>query len=144
MSVESILAAFRKEFPNEHGTFDLLPGESINVAVREHNVPRMKGVYVIFAGKEIVYIGKAGTLLRDGSFRNQTLRVRLTRKQDKVSRKIFFETKMEEMNLPALRFEWFVTFDGARTLVPPFLAEAELLAAFYSDFRRLPSWNKSA
>lgn len=145
MSFEESLVLFRQQ--NRHGVFELRVDERIDAVVRREEVPNAPGVYVIStaieSNREILYIGKAGTICQDGSFKSQGLKQRLIKKQDGVIRHIFFRTQMESLGLQSLRFEWFATFEAAKQ-VPPFLAESQLLAAFFSQFNRLPLWNKGA
>ena len=145
MSIASMIQSFRSLY--RHGSFALKFDERIDDVVRRENVPLQYGVYVISEsgrpGAEILCIGKSGTLCQDGTLKAQALRKRLTMKQDGVYRRVFFTNKMKELGLPSLHFEWFVTF-ASTTHVPPFLAEAQLLAAFYGEFSYLPRWNKAA
>lgn len=68
------------------GDFVLHDTETINEVVVREGVPNGYGVYVMSANRdghrEIVYVGKAGTLRQDGSFKQQGLAKRLTMKQD--------------------------------------------------------------
>lgn len=145
MNIDESLTVFRQR--HRHGVFELPKGECINTVVRRQKVPNAPGVYVISAAiesnREILYIGKAGTICQDGSFKSQGLKQRLIMKQDGMVRHIFFKTQMESLGLYSLHFEWFATFEAAEK-VPPFLAESLLLAAFFSQFNRLPLWNKGA
>lgn len=139
------LASFRERFRS--GAFDLAASESINAVVTSNDVPACCGVYVISARrgkrKEFLYIGKSGTMQRSGAFKRQTLRKRLTMKQDGMYRRDYFKALMAEHNLAFLSFEWFVTFEREHRMLPAF-AEAQLFQAFYDDCGRLPLLNKSA
>lgn len=122
MSVRGLLDDYRRRF--RHGRFILDISESINAVVRRENVPSVYGVYSIATSEggesEILYLGKAGTLLSDGTFKAQTMRKRLTMKQDGIYRREFFRREMESLRLSSLRFQWFDTF-GTDNRVPPFL-----------------------
>lgn len=146
MRMDRILTEFRSRFPTR-GEFLLAHHESINDVVTRENIPTGYGVYVISgcrgAHRAILYIGKAGTVLQGGTFKKQGLRKRLTMKQDRMRRKDFFRNVMLTRDLEALHFEWFVTYDDKQR-VPPFLAEAQLLAAFLEDHGQLPDLNKEA
>ncbi len=147
MNFEDAVAEFRERFPDQ-GSFDLKPGESIKAAVTRHDVSSGRGVYVITAcrggQREVVYIGKAGTIRTDGSFKDQGIAKRLTMKQDKHTyREVFFREIIATERLDCLQFEWFVT-SAEECSVPPFLAEAQLLAAFFRVTKRLPRLNKAA
>lgn len=147
MNFEGAIEEFRERFPDQGG-FDLKPNESIKIAVTQHGVSSGRGVYVITACRagqgEVVYIGKAGTLRSDGTFKDQGIAKRLTMKQDADTyREVFFRELIAKEHLDCLHFEWFVTF-AEECSVPPFLAEADLLAAFLRDTKRLPRLNKEA
>lgn len=146
MSINEALARLRGEALGR-GEFLVSATDSVDeVVVREH-VSKGYGVYVISgcrnAKREILYIGKAGTVCQDGSMKKQGLRQRLTMKQDGIYRREYFRQKITDMKLDALHIEWFVTY-SAGSGVPPFLAESALLAAFLCASGQLPSWNKSA
>lgn len=131
----------------ERGEFQLKARESLDdVVIREH-VSEGYGVYVISgcrnSEREVLYIGKAGTICQDGRMKKQGLRKRLTMKQDGIYRRDYFRQKITDMKLNALHIEWLVTYSEGKG-VPPFLAESELLAAFLFVLGQLPSWNKSA
>lgn len=71
----SLLTEYRCRF-REHGSFQLLPGQSIDRVVSANRVPDKPGVYVIHAitdPVQLVYVGKAGTLNNDGSWKGQML-----------------------------------------------------------------------
>ena len=145
MSVRALLDGYRERFTN--GQFTLNLEESIDEVVRREKVPKVYGVYAISAppvcGAEILYFGKAGTVLADGTFKAQTIPKRLTMKQDGLYRREFFQREMKLAELPSLHFQWFETFGGVNR-TPPFLAEAQLLSAFLEEFGRLPRWHRCA
>jgi hypothetical protein len=139
-------AALNRAFTRfaNRGMFALLPGESINEAVKRHNVSNLFGIYVIFGSDDLevpIYIGKAGTINSDGSWKAQGISGRLTMKQDGVYREAFFRDLMSNEKLSGLTFFWFVTHGGSVSVVPA-LAEMELLQAFYDEYRRLPRLNR--
>jgi hypothetical protein len=139
------LDRFRHDFI--HGEFRLFPGQSINSVVIHEGVSIDYGVYIISGCREternIIYIGKAGTIAQDGRTKKQGLRKRLTMKQGGLYRRQFFQNVMFDHNLDCPRVEWFVTYSN-RGGTPPFLAEAELLAAYPAEHGRLPVLNLSA
>jgi hypothetical protein len=142
-NIVAVLERFRCQFPI-HGQFVLSPDESINSIVIRESVSIDHGVYIISGCREversIIYIGKAGTILQNGKIKKQGLRKRLTMKQGGLYRRQFFWDVMSEQNLDCLRVEWFGTYsNGGGT--PPFLAEAELLAAYLAEHGRLPALN---
>lgn len=125
----------------------MYPEELISAAVRKNKVPNKPGVYVISARKpsfnEVIYIGRAGTVLSDGNWKKQGLGARLTKKQSKEARSLFFKRYINEQSLTALHFDWFVTASGDSETIPA-LAEAQLLQEFYCENRRLPQLNSCA
>jgi hypothetical protein len=124
------------------GNFELKQGEDIRKILKEKNVPNEYGVYIIYNDKnEIIYIGKAGTVNNDGSFKKQGLRKRLKNRQQKKSRNIFFQEIIGKYNYEFLYFKWFVTYRENKGIYP-FLAEAELLAKYLDIYKKLPLLNK--
>lgn len=146
MLFTNLLEEFRVKF-SEHGEFILLPDESIKKVVVREGVSVGYGVYIISAchpeRREIVYVGKSGTLLQNGIFKRQGIRKRLTMKQDKkIYREAFFINYIRENSLEGLHIEWFVTYTG-NVHVLPLLAEAQLLAAYFTEFKYLPLLNRA-
>ena len=121
MKTASLMNEFREMFP-QHGEFTLSRDQSISTTVKEHDVPNKPGAYVISSvtpsRTEVVYIGKSGTVITDGSWKNQGLRKRLTKKQGNESRSVFFKRYMEKHSLAGLHFEWFVTFGSESEVLP--------------------------
>jgi hypothetical protein len=143
MSLKSTIEGTRSRFAS-NGQFSLRPGESINEVVSREQVPNNPGVYIIFRRHDLerpLYIGKAGTIKADGSWRKQGLRKRLTMKQGGVFRREFFSKLMSDKGF-GLTFVWFVTHDQNSRIIPA-LAEAELLQAHYDQYGCLPELNKS-
>ena len=142
MHINKILAKFREVY--QRGELRIGPGESIDEMVVREEVSEGYGVYVISgfrnAEREILYIGKSGTVCQDGSMKRQGIRKRLTMKQDGMRRRTFFKKVIAEKNLNELHIEWFVTYPK----IPPFLAESELLAAYLTESGKLPVLNKAA
>ena len=68
---------------------------------------------------------------------------RLTRKQDGVQRKIFFQKVIEEYEFEKLEFLWITTFDENYQEIPSF-SEAKMLQAYFSEYKKLPLLNKQA
>jgi len=130
----------------DNGQFLLRPGESIGRVVSREKVPTGRGVYIIFRGRSRerpVYIGKAGTIRADGSWKDQGLRKRLRMKQQGESRGKFFRKLMAEKSSAGLKFVWFVTHNRNSKVIPA-LVEMELLQAHYDSYGCLPELNKSA
>ncbi|MNL32783.1 hypothetical protein D3C87_1546570 [compost metagenome] len=115
-----------------------------NLAKALKEVPSLPGVYIICGrmgnGNEVAYIGKAGSLCRDGSFKKQKLKGRLQAKKDSQrNRKEWYQELLQRYE--ALVFHWLVTFDGDVRIVPA-KAEADLLQAYFDENGRLPPENK--
>ena len=141
--METIFNQYRQLFPRR-GTFTFNLGERIQDVVRKENVPDEYGAYIVFdPPSQVLYIGRSGTMLKDGSFQRQALRSRLTNRQGKLSRQQFFEMMLSERQLQGLLFEWFITFDEtSRTL--PCLAESQLLQVYFECNGKLPPYNEKA
>lgn len=134
----------RAETRFSYGRFSLLPDESIKDVVNRENVPNARGIYIIFRCDDLqipLYIGKAGTMQTDGTWKKQGLRERLTMKQDGMYRSEFFRKLMSDKVLTGLTFLWFVTHHQNSGVIPAF-AEMELLQAHYDQYGSLPELNK--
>jgi hypothetical protein len=144
MSFRNVLDQFRTRFAQQ-GIFLLHSGESIRRVVAECRVPARAAAYVISAvgcNPEVIYIGKAGTVRTDGTWKDQMLSRRLCNRQGGMSRQDFFQKMLAETGASELRFEWFVT--QAERMILPVLAEAELLQSFYDETGKLPRYNECA
>lgn len=109
------------------------------------DVSNMPGVYCIYrlrdGAVELVYIGKSGVMLPNGTFGDQLLNKRLNNKQDRVSQQKFFEQKLLEDGSDALDIYWYVTFDQDSQDIPSYV-EGVLLQRYFEIYGRLPEWNK--
>src|SRR2546425_10066418 len=124
MTLKSAIESARTRFAN-NGRFSLRPDESINEVVSRENVPNLPGVYIIFRCDDLecpLYIGKAGTLKPDGSWKAQGLKKRLINQQRDMARREFFRKLMADKGV-GLTFLWFVTHDQNSRIIPA-LAEA--------------------
>jgi hypothetical protein len=89
--------------------------------VRREKIPNERGTYIISKCGDphtTLYIGKAGTINQDGSWKDQGIAQRLTRKQDGIYRRDFFIRLMTEEQLTGLSFRWFVTHDHNTNIIP--------------------------
>ena len=106
------------------------------------NIPTGYGVYIFRKNTEagdILYIGKSGTILQNGSFEAQDLRKRLNNKQDRMSRQEFLSKKInEDTEIKQIFIEWYI-IDERKYL--PGLIEAQLLQDYYMQHSCLPIWN---
>ena len=98
------------------------------------------GVYIvrILDSKQIIYIGKAGSICNDGNFKRQDLQSRLKNTRGSQDSQTWFRNLVQSFG--ALRITYIVCND--RTLSPAFV-ETLLLQAFLNDFECLPAKNKS-
>lgn len=145
MSFDQLLEQYRRRFPS-HGAFRLRPEEDVIARVEEGEVPRDPGVYLIYGvregTRELLYVGKSGTLHQDGTFSAQKLRRRIAKgKQRRMSRRRFYPKQMTQLGLDALEFEWFVTVSEQIRIIPA-KAEADLLQAYFEEHGALPRWNR--
>lgn len=131
------------EIYEHNGHFFFKKGD--NLRAQSKTVPNLPGVYLIFRlahGRvDLVYIGKSGTVLQNGEFRNQLLRKRLNNKQGGVKRQEFFTQKMEEEEIDALDIYWYVTFDDEYQDLPGYV-EGLLLQKYFDIHEKLPPWNR--
>lgn len=143
MSFSELVAQYRQQF-TQNGSFELRSGQQMRLRCVEEQVPELPGVYLIYGRRqsetELLYIGKAGTLRKDGTFKDQKLRGRLNNKQQGMPRQEFFEQQMHAVGLDALAFTWFVTFDSRSRIIPA-KAEADLLQVYFAETGQLPEWN---
>ncbi|WP_299385986.1 hypothetical protein [uncultured Lacinutrix sp.] len=128
-----------------NGTYTFELGDKLSVATK--GVKNEPGVYLFYTIKnqieELVYIGSSGTMQQNGIFKDQLLKKRLQNKQEGVRRQVFFEMKIKQDNIDAIKVEWYVTFNENIKHLPAYI-EAKLLQAYYDDNKQLPIWNKKA
>ncbi len=109
-------------------------------------VPNLPGVYYIIRlanGKvDLVYIGKSGTMLQNGTFKDQLLRNRINNRQDGIKRQQYFEQKMKQEGIDGLDIYWFVTFDDQHQDLPAFV-EGQIMQQYFDVHGCLPPWNKN-
>lgn len=113
--------------------------------MQSKDVPDLPGVYYVLrlagGSVDMVYIGKSGTVLRDGTFRDQLLRKRLNNKQDGVKKQQYFDQKMKQEHIDGLDIYWFVTFDKQNKDLPAFV-EGQIMQRYFEVHGCLPVWNK--
>lgn len=126
-----------------YGHFFFKNGDVLSSQSRD--VPNLPGVYYILrhAGEKIdlVYIGKSGTVLQNGNFKNQLLRKRINNKQDGIKRQQYFEQKILQEGIDVLDIYWFVTYDKYYHDLPGFV-EGQIIQRYFDNYRCLPAWNK--
>ena len=102
-------------------------------------IPNTPGVYIIYNSKgEIVYIGKAGTINQDGTFKKQGLRRRLNNQHHGMRREDYFISKIEENNLDHIIIKWY----EVNPRVIPGSAEGMLIQEYFNKHGELPPWNE--
>lgn len=118
---------------------------SDKLSEQSKDVPNLPGVYYILrlanGHVDLVYIGKSGTILQNGTFKNQLLKKRLNNKQDGMPREQFFKEKIKQEQIDALDIYWFVTFDENQRDIPAFV-EAQIIQRYFDNYGQLPEWNK--
>jgi len=126
-----------------NGHFFFKKGDKLSVQSQE--VPELPGVYYILrlakAKVELVYIGKSGTMLQNGQFKNQLLKGRINNKQEGMKRQQYFEQKIEQENIDALDIYWFVTYNKHHQDLPGFV-EGLIIQRYFELHGCLPPWNK--
>jgi len=139
---ERLLGHYFVKFPN-NDCFEFYDGNYISVCSKE--VPNEPGVYIIYGcrkeKREVIYIGKGGTIYTDGIFTEQGLKKRInnTRKHDEDAQ-TYYTKLIADSGYDKLVFRWFVTFDSKAKTIPAY-AEARLLQAFFDDNDKLPEEN---
>lgn len=146
MKLEKNITDFMLEFSNS-GEFEFSFDDSLKQDISEGHVPNEPGVYIILAilksgQKEIIYIGKSGTMNNDGTFKPQGLAGRLTKKQEGIYRQEFFRQIIQDSSYKKLKFYWGVTIDKKRKVIPQ-KAEGELVQLYFDNHGKLPKYNKS-
>ncbi|MGE5437725.1 MAG: hypothetical protein ACM3O3_10900 [Syntrophothermus sp.] len=125
------------------GSFIFKKGDQLSLVSKD--VPRKHGVYYVLrmanTRKDLVYIGKAGTIEKNGECKKQCLRGRINNKQDGINRQSFLTSKMNEENIDTLEFCWFVTYDDNIKDLPGYV-EGLLIQKYFEVNRTLPEWNK--
>jgi len=133
------------------GDFDFRDEKPLlSAVIRINNVTDGFGVYIIYGKnngqKCLLYIGKSGTIHNDGKLGVQGINKRLNKKQEGISRNIYFREVINGAHsgrgpFEKLQIEWFETYkEGAGT--PPFLVEAQLMAQYLAENETLPPLNK--
>jgi len=145
MTFKTTLESYYTRFAT-NGEFSLFPTESINDVVKKEGVSNGYGVYVIFSRDNLerpIYIGRAGTICKNGAWKKQGIRERLTAVQKGMRRVDYCRKLMKVKYRNGLQFRWFITRDGKEERLPA-LVEAELLQAHLDEFRCLPPLNETA
>lgn len=120
------------------------PSASASEIIKEHfgsiHRQRKYGVYVIRqqVSREVLYIGKGGTVWRDGSFKKQDIPGRLTNVKGNTTANEWFRDIFREKGALAIEYVFLASVPRA-----PALVEAVLLQAFLNEHGCLPCFNKA-
>ncbi len=126
----------------KHDQFDFCANDSLR---SNNNAPNLPGVYLFYAKSKnecvLKYIGKAGTILQNGRFKDQLLNGRVCNKQNGMRREDYLKNKIIEEKLKYISIYWFVTYDDNQSLLPGYV-ESLLLQKYFELYQELPEWNK--
>jgi len=124
------------------------PAKSFKSEVRAHfsnGAAKIYGVYIVreLETREIVYIGKGGTVDGRGHFKGQDVpsRLRNTRGKDGTGKDIPADQWFQE--LCRSRGALLIEYLALEPPVAPAYVEAALLQAYLAQYRRLPPKNRS-
>lgn len=124
----------------EKGYCSFKLGDSLRKQTKD--IPAGYGVYIFHKNVkdgDILYIGKSGTILQNGCYKAQDLRLRLNNKQDGMRREDFLLKKLNENNeIQKIFIEWYILDE--QKYLPGFI-EALLLQDYYTHNSCLPIWN---
>jgi hypothetical protein len=128
---------------HEHSSFEYnVSSKSVRETITSHfqNSQRREkhGVYVIRqqSTHEVLYIGKSGTINRQGRFKDQDIPGRLKNTKDKLSAKEWFGSLVQKKG--ALVIEYVFLAPSPKS---PALVEAMLLQAYLNENGCLPLRN---
>jgi hypothetical protein len=123
---------------HHRGSLELFSGFDLKFQLK--SMPKLPGGYLIYlktaAGKKLVYIGRSGTIDVLGKFGQQTLKRRLSMKQEGVRSAVFFVAKLLEDDVYSLKIYWFVTFENELRDLPAFV-EGQLMQAYFEKKQSL-------
>lgn len=138
--------------------------QALGEKMAEAKVSPGYGVYAIYGlrdrKKELIYVGKSGTVRQDGSLQKQGLSGRIGNKGKGLGRPTIYKVLVDHadvteadknavlMEYPfikdssydTLEFRWIETYKDGKG-VPPAVAEANLLWAHLNEFGKLPKMN---
>jgi hypothetical protein len=120
------------------------PSASASKIVRSHfrNIRQQEkhGVYVVRqqASREVLYIGKSGTIEQNGSFKGQDIPGRLTNLKGNITANQWFKTLVREKGPLTIEYVFLTSVPKS-----PALVEAVLLQAYLNERSCLPYRNKA-
>lgn len=143
MKFDQLIERYKRRF-KRHESFCVGSIDDLRTCIAQAGVPNLPGAYLIYGlqgrKRELLYVGKSGTVRTNGTFKTQGLARRLNMKQGRLMRAVYWAKQIEERRLDGLEFEWYVTFDGPAKVLPS-KAESDLLQAYFDDYRQLPPCN---
>jgi hypothetical protein len=140
-NIKSIIELYNKNIVKL--TLEELNKDGISKIIKPLNLKEDdKGIYICFKNQtltvdNIVYIGKAGTILQNGEFKQQSLKKRLTNSRNNKTAKKYFVEKMEGTHIEELVILCCVVSEKT---IPAYL-EACLIQDYYNQKNVLPEWN---
>lgn len=130
----------KKLFPSNY--FNFFKNDNISEILTKNNVPNTFGIYIIYKNEKvyenIIYIGKAGEIDKNGIEKKQGLFKRLSNTRDNKTANEYFKNLFDE-NIKELVIEYYET---PKTLIPSFI-EATLIQEYFQTFQKLPLLNKA-
>lgn len=122
------------------GVFSFSPTERLQ---DKCNAPKTcSGIYIVKQGEELIYIGRSGRMLADGTIchRKGGIYDRLVNGHQfaKKARKHTWPLKMREEDIPEISVTWYDT-----ELDDPCKVEYGLLCEYEQVHGVLPRWNKT-
>ena len=111
---------------------------------KECNAPKDKsGVYLIYADKELIYIGRSGRKDKNGNIKHRKdgLYGRFVKgKQFGDRRTKTWPAKIKEEGIKEFSVHWFVTYDDIYKDFPNEI-EYRLINEYKKQFGNIPRWN---
>jgi len=144
LNLLSFFSSFYKIISFEFTKYDFIHKKLINIFASIDNQKKSKGVYLIYGvknkKKELIYIGKAGTINNKGNYKIQGFD-RLKKKRGKIYSQQWFLEIIEKYGYEKLLFK-IIVLNNKTKLTPAFL-ESFLLQKYYEKCNKLPLLNKA-
>lgn len=144
-----------EDYTFDKGRFIFERGDDLKEKIEEARAPQKPGIYLIMQidpeteEETLLYIGKSGVFDNGAKRLMPGLLVsRILKRQEKMPREEFFETKLAELNIRKFAIYWYTIecriVNGNE--IPEYLPEAVkglLMQAYYEAYRELPAWHKT-
>ena len=102
------------------------------------------GVFVVYAGKELIMVGSTGTVQNDGTLKSKNggLHDKIVNGHQfaKTGRKYSWPAQMKKEGIDTLEVFWFETFNSDAKSIPTSV-EGQVLQNFLDENGKLPRWN---